>query len=183
MTFSKPSFQLWIRWKQPKNLCSQKYYRNMRNWTCTLQNGLLMLFQYTAKSLYIFPFFSSLEKLDPYICHACANAKWSFFYFNYFLRYLVIFSRDFTLPEQFLVEHDDFDPTSGSCILDFYYTVLLSSRLHESFIWHTLLCQYVNVLKMRYLLVIVYVHMLLCFHMLKGMFLYILDFIIPWWKY
>lgn len=40
-------------------------------------------------------------------------------YFNYFPRYLGIFSRDFTIPQQFLVEHDDFDPTSGSCIPDF----------------------------------------------------------------
>lgn len=40
-------------------------------------------------------------------------------YFNYFPRYLDIISRDFTLPQQFLVEHDDFDPTSGSCIPDF----------------------------------------------------------------
>lgn len=40
-------------------------------------------------------------------------------YFNNFPRYLDIFSWDFILSQQFLVEHDNFDPISGSYIPDF----------------------------------------------------------------
>lgn len=97
---------------------------------CTLQNGLLTLFQCTARPLYFFPHFfrfknltsipmSCMDKvtLKPVRLRHMPNEVSS--YFNYFPRYLGIFSRDFTIPQQFLVEHDDFDPTSGSCIPDF----------------------------------------------------------------